>query len=73
MTSKTLKDALKEVREQFYALIAEDVKTSSRTYRQIAEKHGVSEALVYTVSRLHGLSRAGRKEEGCDVEECHHE
>ncbi len=61
MTNKQrqkLKDAIREVREKYYQLIANEIKARpDKTYRQIATEFGVSEQTAYTVARLNGLSR----------------
>jgi DNA-directed RNA polymerase specialized sigma24 family protein len=65
-TIKKLQDALNEVRDRYHALILEEVRNSGRTYREIAIKFGCSEGLVYTVSRLNGISRTQRDEASHD-------
>ena len=57
---KKLQDALREVRERYHTLILEEIRTSPASYREIATKFGCSEGLVYTISRLNGISRTGQ-------------
>ena len=59
-TIQKLQDALQEVRERYHALILCEIKKNSCSYRAIAEMYGCSEGLVYTISRLNGISRTGQ-------------
>jgi hypothetical protein len=65
-----LQDALSEVRERYHFLILEDIKKSGCTYREIAAKFGCSEGLVYTISRMNGISRNGHND-GDAMQEAH--
>lgn len=54
-----LEAALQDVREQYHQRILAELKGTKRTYREIAAEFGVSEGLVYTLSRMNKLSRSG--------------
>ncbi len=64
-TEKVLKlqDALDEVRQRYHGLILNEIKTTHTTYREISNKFGCSESLVYMVARLNGITRAGQEKE----------
>jgi ribosome-binding protein aMBF1 (putative translation factor) len=57
-----LREALKQVREEYYSRIKDAIVNSSNSYAEIARKEGVSENLVWGVARLNGLSRSKDKE-----------
>lgn len=59
-----LQEALQEVREQYYRRIRDAIVNSADSYAEIARKEGVSENLVWSIARLHGLSRNASKVEG---------
>ena len=58
----TLKQALEEVRQQYYRRIADAIVNSTDSYAEIARKHGVSENSVWNIARLNGISRSKEKE-----------
>jgi DNA invertase Pin-like site-specific DNA recombinase len=49
--------AIREVREQLYASIKEQLKDETRTYKEIAEANGISMATVQRVAERCGISR----------------
>jgi len=55
---KKLRDALHEMRQQYYSRIAEELRSTTRTYKEVGNLYGVSAQTVYFIARLHGLSRA---------------
>ena len=55
---KKLQDAIRELREVYYQLVAEEIRSSKRSYSEIGRIYGVSEGTVYQIARLHGLSRS---------------
>jgi DNA-directed RNA polymerase specialized sigma subunit len=54
---KKLQDAIRELRELYYKWVAEEIRSSNRSYSEIGRLYGVSEGTVYQIARLHGLSR----------------
>ena len=58
-TKGKLEAALQQVRQAYHKRILVELQNTERTYKQIAADIGVSESLVYTLSRIHGLSRCG--------------
>lgn len=60
---KKLREALQEVREQYHRWIADAVRHQpNMSYSEIAKLFGCSEATVYQVARLSGISRNGHKD-----------
>ena len=56
---KKLKEVLQEVRDEYHRWIADAVKAHpNKSYAEIADACGVSEATVYMVARVQGLSRS---------------
>jgi transposase-like protein len=49
---KTLEAALQQVRQAYHQRIVAELKSTEKSYRQIALDIGVSEGLVYLVNRL---------------------
>jgi len=62
---KTLEAALRGVREQYHRRILAELQGTDKTYRQVAQEIGVSEALVYLVNRL---SRSRTESEEITIE-----
>jgi ribosome-binding protein aMBF1 (putative translation factor) len=59
----TLKEALRQVRENYYNRITDAIQNSpDMSYAQIGRMVGCSENLVWNVARLNGLSRNAEKE-----------
>ena len=54
---KKLQDAVHELRELYHRWIAEELQSSSKTYAEIGRIYGCSEQTVYSVARMHGISR----------------
>jgi hypothetical protein len=62
---KNLQDAVRELRETYYRLIAEDVQAyPTKSYAEIGRVYGVSEGTVYQIARLNGLSRNNATADG---------
>jgi hypothetical protein len=57
-TKEKLEAALQRVRQAYHKRILVELQNTQRTYKQIATDIGVSESLVYTLSRIHSLSRS---------------
>jgi hypothetical protein len=53
-----LEAALQRVRAAYHERIVAELQDTRWTYKEIALNCGVSEALVYTLSRIHKLSRS---------------
>lgn len=54
---QSLQDAVRDLRERYYNSIAEELSLSAKSYAEIGRRFGVSEQTVYSVARLHGISR----------------
>jgi hypothetical protein len=64
-TNMTLQEAIQEVREHYYASIAEAITNSpDMSYAEIGRMVGCSENLVWNVARLRGLSRTAKPMSG---------
>jgi DNA-directed RNA polymerase specialized sigma24 family protein len=64
----TLEDALRNVREKYHARIIAELKSANLTYREIASLCGVSEQLVYNLSRMRKFARS-RTASAADISE----
>jgi hypothetical protein len=73
MNESKLKDAIKNLTNAMHVAIAERIiRRPNRTYRQIAEDFGVSEATILLAAAKHGLSRPpGPKPAGLKEEQSH--
>lgn len=73
MNESKLKDAIKNLTNAMHVAIAERIiRRPNRTYRQIAEDFGVSEATVLLAAAKHGISRQpGPKPAGFKEEQSH--
>ena len=64
---KKLRDAVREISDQYHRWIAHAIKACpDKSYAEIADACGVSEATVYMVARVHGLSRSNGSPETAD-------
>jgi DNA-binding Lrp family transcriptional regulator len=59
MNKSKLKEAIRKITAELQGAIAKSIiEFPLRTYREIAEQHGVSEATVLNAAARHGLSRS---------------
>jgi hypothetical protein len=64
-TKKKLQDAVRELRETYYRLVAEDIRAyPDRSYTEIGRAYGIGEGTVYQIARLNGLSRNNTTADG---------
>jgi hypothetical protein len=55
---KKLRDAVREIRDQYHGWIAEEIQAyPHKSYAEIGRGYGISEGTVFQIARLRGLCR----------------